>query len=33
LHEASDSHFHHLDVAAIAAGSKAFTKIKEWFDA
>jgi hypothetical protein len=33
LHEASDSQFHHLDVAAIAAGSKAFTKIKEWFDA
>jgi len=32
-HEASDSQFHHLDVAAIAAGSKAFTKIKEWFDA
>jgi hypothetical protein len=33
LHEASDSQFHHLDAAAIAAGSKAFTKIKEWFDA
>lgn len=33
MHEASDSQFHHLDVAAIAAGSKAFTKIKEWFDA
>ena len=33
LHEASDSQFHHLDVAAIAAGSKAFTKIKELFDA
>jgi len=33
LHEASDSQFHHLDAAAIAAGAKAFTKIKEWFDA
>lgn len=31
--EAQGSQFHHLDVAAIAAGSKAFTKIKEWFDA
>ena len=27
------SQFHHLDVAAIAAGSEVFTKIKEWFDA
>jgi hypothetical protein len=33
MREACDSQFHHLDVAAIAAGSKAFTKIKEWFDA
>jgi hypothetical protein len=31
--EAQGGQFHHLDVAAIAAGSKAFTKIKEWFDA
>lgn len=31
--EAQSGQFHHLDVAAIAAGSKAFTKIKEWFDA
>ena len=31
--EAQGSQFHHLDVAAIAAGSEAFTKIKEWFDA
>jgi len=31
--EAKGSQFHHLDVAAIAAGSEAFTKIKEWFDA
>jgi hypothetical protein len=33
MREARDSQFHHLDVAAIAAGSKAFTNIKEWFDA
>ncbi|MCA0872198.1 hypothetical protein LCL97_15265 [Seohaeicola saemankumensis] len=33
MNEAQGSQFHHLDVAAIAAGSKAFTKIKEWFDA
>ena len=33
MHAARDSQFHHLDVAAIAAGSEAFTKIKEWFDA
>ena len=33
MHAARDSQFHHLDVAAIAAGSKAFKKIKEWFDA
>lgn len=33
MHEAQGSQFHHLDIAAIAAGSKAFTKIKEWFDA
>lgn len=33
MREARDSQFHHLDVAAIAAGAKAFTKIKEWFDA
>ena len=25
--------FHHLDAKAIAEGSAAFTKIKEWFDA
>lgn len=31
--EAQGGQFHHLDVAAIEAGSKAFTKIKEWFDA
>jgi len=31
--EAKGGQFHHLDVAAIAAGSEAFTKIKEWFDA
>ena len=31
--EAQSGQFHHLDAAAIAAGSKAFTKIKEWFDA
>jgi hypothetical protein len=31
--EAQGSQFHHLDVAAIAAGSEAFTKIKEWFNA
>ena len=33
MNEAQGSQFHHLDVAAIAAGSEAFTKIKEWFDA
>jgi len=33
MRESRDSQFHHLDVAAIAAGSKAFTNIKEWFDA
>ena len=33
MREARDGQFHHLDVAAIAAGSEAFTKIKEWFDA
>lgn len=33
MRDARDSQFHHLDVAAIAAGSKAFTNIKEWFDA
>ena len=33
MNEAQGGQFHHLDVAAIAAGSEAFTKIKEWFDA
>lgn len=33
MNEARGSQFHHLDVAAIAAGAEAFTKIKEWFDA
>ena len=33
MNEAQGSQFQHLDVAAIAAGSEAFTKIKEWFDA
>lgn len=33
MNEAQGNQFHHLDVAAIAAGSEAFTKIKEWFDA
>ncbi|MDV7271894.1 MULTISPECIES: hypothetical protein [Paracoccaceae] len=33
MRDARDSQFHHLDVAAIAAGSEAFTNIKEWFDA
>lgn len=33
MNAAQGSQFHHLDVAAIAAGSEAFTKIKEWFDA
>ncbi|MDV7270858.1 hypothetical protein RYZ20_08075 [Thioclava sp. A2] len=33
MNEAQGSQFHHLDIAAIAAGAEAFTKIKEWFDA
>jgi hypothetical protein len=33
MHAARGGQFHHLDVAAIAAGSEAFAKIKEWFDA
>jgi hypothetical protein len=33
LRAAKDQPFHHLDAAAIAAGSKAFTQIKEWLDA
>ena len=33
MNDAQGSQFHHLDVAAISAGSEAFTKIKEWFDA
>jgi hypothetical protein len=33
MNEAQGGQFHHLDVAAIAAGAEAFTKIKEWFDA
>lgn len=33
LAAAKDQPFHHLDAAAIAAGSKAFTKITELFDA
>lgn len=31
--EAAGEPFHHLDATAIAEGSAAFTKIREWFDA
>ena len=31
--EAAQEPFHHLDAKAIAEGSAAFTKIREWFDA
>ncbi|HBG98252.1 MAG TPA: hypothetical protein DDY29_05835 [Rhodobacteraceae bacterium] len=33
MREARDTPFHDLDAKAIAEGSAAFTKIKEWFDA
>ena len=33
MREAADAPFHHLDVQAIANGARAFTHIKEWFNA